>query len=688
MVKYKTTFIYIFILLSFSAFAGKKQCNSLTGEIQRIQKQQSKHKAFGTSVSKMQKAYDKNMAQLILLKGLKEIKDDFWRAKGEIKISSRDREKVKELEGKLEEGIKASEKLLAMSDLLEVAKNNEDLLNSKDSNEFVKNLKRKCKKRENKLCTDINSENSRFNPMVRGFSTSIKISGSKIGKLNEDFKEGLPTEDKIKNEVDIEKEIGRDIKRLNRCLEKGDDCGPELSLIKEKVKDLNQNLSEFENLYENQKRLALEDKFGNLETYVGSLNLQVKEKKGDLDKTQKLKLKKLNERVKKNYEVANIRAKIRGGKYDPTIPPEVTKKNAKKIYKGLFKKLGCKKLNSCLEKLGPNHSILEKEIAKVEDRIDLIKTNLDKVSKNEEYKNLEEMKALLVSMAQDECRNLKTEKGHPGFIACDLDMTKISPHYKVNKFAFQIGRVMAEVDKDLFVDESTDKKEKEKKLKKICKKDYEMRASTGKSSAFCYSLFPDLKKKKLSKRISEGYNNLFLSDEEKIMKKCGPAKRCMDWIAFYERYDVTRDETGKGVAVQKIPSWSELIAPNLAKSVNTLIPVGLEMYTSDYYLKEMQNQAAHQINVNYYRENWPIHTHFWDMGYRGFTDGYVGGPTPENPGVVGYGAIGNPYQGVGDWNPYGLSGITPSQMGLFNFNPYHFGNFQQGNTFTYQQLAY
>ena len=228
---------------------------------------------------------------------------------------------------------------------------------------------------------------------------------------------------------------------------------------------------------------------------------------------------------------------------------------------------------------------------------------------------------------------------------------------------------------------------KEKKLKKLCKKDYELRGKVGKSSAFCYSLYPDLKKPKASKRISQKFNNLFLSEEEKIMKKCGPAKRCMDWIAFWETYDVTRDETGKGIAVKRIPSWSDLIAPNLAKSVNTLLPVGLEMYTSDNYLKEMQNQAAHQINVNYYRENWPIHTYFWDNGYRGFDDGYVGGPTPESPGVTGIGAIGNPYAGVGQWNPFGLSGVLPGQ-GLYNFNPYYFGNFQNGNTFSHQQLSY
>lgn len=246
---------------------------------------------------------------------------------------------------------------------------------------------------------------------------------------------------------------------------------------------------------------------------------------------------------------------------------------------------------------------------------------------------------------------------------------------------------MAEVDKDLFVDENTPKLEKEKRLKALCKKDYKMRASSGKSSAFCYSLYPDLKKSR-GKKVSKKFKSLFESDEEKIMKKCGPAKRCMDWIAFYERYDVTRDETGKGVAVQKIPSWSELIAPNLAKSVTTLLPVGLEMYQSDYYLKEMQNQAAHQMEVNYYRENWPIHTYFWDMGYRGFDDGYVGGPTMGNPGVTGIGAIGNPYQGVGAWNPYGLSGVTPAQQGLYNFNPYFNGNFQNGNTYSYGQLKY
>jgi hypothetical protein len=684
MVKFKIKFICL-ILFALPAFAGKQQCQTLSKEIGRIQTIQNKHKAFGTTVKDIQKSYDQNMAQLILLKGLKEIKDDYWRAKGNLKISSVDKDKVLELQKKLEEGIKTSSKLLAMDDLLEESGGKRKPLENEFSSEFLDKIKKGCKGKGSELCSDL-KKRERYPSMVRGFSTTFKIANGKnpkaLGKLKEDLREGLPSKEKIKDELSLEREISRDIKRLNRCLAKGDACGPELSLIKDKVKQMNQALDEDEALQENSRRIALEDKFGDLETLINTLELEKRKEQGNISKKQKETLKNLNKRVKKNFEVANIRAKIRGEKFNPKEPPEVTDKSAKNIYKGLFKKLGCKKINQCLEKLGPGKSKLEKQIAKVEDKIDATKVNLDKVSANDEYKNLDEMKALLVAMAADECHEVKTEKGHPGFIKCDFDIKKASPHYKVNKFAFQIGRVMAEVDKDLFVDEFTDKKEKEKKLKKLCKKDYDMRASAGKSSAFCYSMFPDLKKKKLSKRISEGYNNLFLSDEEKIMKKCGPAKRCFDWIAFWETYDVTRDETGKGVAVEKIPTWSELIAPNLAKSVNTLLPVGLEMYTSDYYLKEMQNQAAHQMEVNYYRENWPIHTHFWDHGYRGFTDGYVGGPTPENPGVTGIGAIGNPYAGIGAWNPYGLSGS------LYNFNPYYFGNFQNGNTFTHQQLQY
>ncbi|RLA64432.1 MAG: hypothetical protein DRQ88_03705 [Epsilonproteobacteria bacterium] len=692
MIKNKINFICLLLIINSPTFSGEKQCSALTNEIQGIQKKQMKHKAFGTTVAKIEKSYDQNMAQLILLKGLKELKDDFWRAKGKMKISSVDKKKIKELEKKLEDGIKASGKLLAMNDLLKATKKNNNLLNSKNSNAFVKNLKRDCKKQKSELCNDLSSDNAHYASMVRGFSVTYQIAynGEKrhLETLQEELKEDLPTIDKIKDELAIEKEIKRDIKRLNRCLEKSDDCGPELSLIKEKVQDVRQSLNQFEGLDTKQKKIALEDTYGDLETLVNSIKLQKEKNKGNLNKSQAQKLKKLNKRIKKNFEVANIRAKIRDEKYDPSEPPEVTDKTAKNIYKDLFKKLGCKKLDQCLEKLGPDKSILERKIAEVEDKIELAKTNLDKISTNAEYKNLEVMKALLVSMAQDECEKIKTEKGHPGFIACDLDMTKVSPHYKVNKFAFQIGRVMAEVDKDLFIDDSTPIKEKEKELKKVCKKDYEMHAKDKNNSSFCFSLYPDLKKEKLSKKISKNFNNLFLSDEEKVMKKCGPAKRCLDWIAFYQRYDVTRDDTGKGVAVQKIPSWGELIAPNLAKSVNTLLPVGLEMYTSDYYLKQMQDQAAYQMEVNVYREKYPTRTYYWDMGYRGFTDGYVGGPTPENPGVVGYGAIGNPYQGVGDWNPYGLSGVLPSQMGLYNYNPYYFGNFQQGNTFSYQQLTY
>ena len=84
MAKYKINLIGLLLLFSFPLWGGKKQCASLKSEIKRIQKSQTSHKAFGSTVGELQKSYDENIAQFILLKGLKEMKDNFWRAKGKL----------------------------------------------------------------------------------------------------------------------------------------------------------------------------------------------------------------------------------------------------------------------------------------------------------------------------------------------------------------------------------------------------------------------------------------------------------------------------------------------------------------------------------------------------------------------------------------------------------------------------
>ena len=213
MLKLKIKFICLF-LFAIPAFAGKEQCDTLSKEIERIQKIQNKHKAFGSTAGNIEKAYDKNLAQLVLLKGLKEIKDDYWRAKGNLKISSVDKGKVAELEKKLEEGIKTSSKLLAMDDLLEASGGKRKPLESNNSKEFLDKVEKDCKGKGSELCLDLKSKKPRYPSMARGFSTSFKIADGNLGKLKEDLREGLPTKDQITDELSLEREIKRDIRKI------------------------------------------------------------------------------------------------------------------------------------------------------------------------------------------------------------------------------------------------------------------------------------------------------------------------------------------------------------------------------------------------------------------------------------------------------------------------------------------
>lgn len=677
----KLNFILCLFVFAPNSWAEKAQCERYLAKIKEIQKIQLDYSSPEGSVASLQESYDKQMAQLVILKGIQELKDDYIRNRGSLKeILPQQDIKIDLLSDELEKDIASSSKLLSLEDLMDEMESNSKLSDLNNSDEFISEIKNDCKDKKTYLCEDLES----MGPMARGLSVSMKLQDKPIPEYRYHLEEDLAPREDRKAELELTKKAQGDLSKLKRCLKvEKKSCDQELSTLKNRVSQIEDAMKKDEKLENNLETLKLKDSYGDIEAMVNTIALQIKEREEGKAPGRTEILNDLNKRIKKNFEVANLRSQIRGKKYDAEKPPVITEKNASNVLKEVFSKIGCssKDLNSCLEKLSEDSSKLDKEIAKVESSIEDTKKKLDKFTTNLNYKKMEEMKAILISLAQEECRDVKVGNS-PAFTPCNTAQDNASPEKSMTKFALGVGRVIAEVDPNLFIHKDSTQLGRKNKLNQLCKDNFTLVGSRFSSGDFCINIF-----------VPEGtlvnkIKGKITGEKPQAKTQCGPAPYCMDWMSFYEKYDIERDDTGKILYIKRNASWSELIAPELAKSVNTLAPLGLQMYQSDQYLKVMQNQAAHQIQVNHYRKNYPLHTYLWDKGYRGFTDGYVGGPTLKNPGVTGYGALGNPYAGYGAWNPYGLSGVLPYQLGMYSYNPYFNGNFQYGSTYTFNQLTH
>lgn len=680
----KLNFIILLFVLSSKAWADKAQCDRYLAKIKEIQQIQLNFSSPEGSVGSLQESYDKQMAQLVILKGIQELKDDYIRNRGSLKeILPAQNLKIDELGDELEKDIASSTKLLSLEDLMDEMDSDKKLKESKNSDEFINRLENDCKGKKSYLCEDFPS----MEPMARGLSVSTKL--QKEDKPTSEYRamleEDLAPRNDRKNELELTRKAHTDLFKLRSCLKIGkQSCDGELATLKNRVSQIEDIMKKDEKLEKNLENLNLRDSYGDVEAMVNTIALQLKEKEeGKKDPSRTEILNDLNKRIKKNFEIANLRSQIRGKKYDPNKPPVITEKNAGVILKDVFNQIGCssKDLNGCLEKLSGDSSKLDKEIAKTESAIEDTNKKLNSFTSKMNYKKMEEMKAILISLAQEECRDEKVGNA-PVFTPCTTAQDDASPTKSLTKFALGVGRAIAEVEPNLFIHKDSTQLGRKNKLNQLCKENFTLVGSRFSSGDFCSNLYVpegtlvDKVKRKITR------------EKPPVKTQCGPAPYCMDWMSFYEKYDIERDDSGKILYIKRGASWSDLIAPELAKSVNTLAPLGLQMYQSDQYLKVMQNQAAYQMQVNTYRKNYPLHTYLWDKGYRGFTDGYVGGPTLKNPGVTGYGALGNPYAGYGAWNPYGLSGVLPYQLGMYSYNPYFNGNFQYGSTYTFNQLTH
>jgi hypothetical protein len=675
-----TTFLVIFF--SFETWADKAQCDRYLAKIKDIQQIQNNFSSPDGSVGSLQENYDQQIAKLTILKGIRELKDDYIRNRGSLNAAIPEL-KIDELSYELEKDIESSTKLLSLEDLMDEMEADKKLKNAQTSDDFMKEIEKDCKEKNSTLCQDLPS----VEPMARGFSTSVKIqkdSGS-IAEYRNFLQEDLAPRDDRKKDLDLKIKTQGDLQKLKKCLNiERKTCEGELSNLKSKVSQIEAASEKDVNLEKNMDELSLRDSYGDMETLVDTIALQIQEREqGKKEPSQTEILNNLNKRIKKNFEIANLRAQIRGKKYDENKPPVITGKNAQTVLKDVFSKIGCssKDLNQCLEKLSNNSNELDKEIAKLESSIEDTVKKLNNFTSKMNYKKMEEMKSILISLAQEECRDEKV-KGVKAFTPCTTAQDNASPDKQVTGFAIGIGRAIAEVQPNLFVHKDSTQLGRKNKLNQLCRENFTLVGSRFSSGDLCTNVF--VPEAPLAEKIKEKVTG----KKAPVKGQCGPAPYCMDWMSFYKNYDIERDDTGKILYIKKGKSWSDMIAPELAKSVLTIAPVGLEMYQSDQYLKVMQNQAAYQMQVNHYRKNYPLHTYMWDRGYRNFSDGYVGGPTLKNPGVTGYGALGNPYAGYGEWNPYGLSGVLPYQLGMYSYNPYFNGNFQFGSTYTFNQLSH
>lgn len=679
----KINFLILLFILCPKVWADKAQCDRYLGKIREIQKIQNDFSSPEGSVASLQESYDKQMAQLVILKGIKELKDDYIRNRGSLKKILPEQDiKIDELSDELEKDIASSSKLLSLEDLMDEMEADKKLRESENSDLFMDRLESDCKGKNTNLCEDLPS----MEPMARGMSVSMRLQNDSdsIPDYRNLLEEDLAPRKSRKNELEITKKAQGDVLKLKKCLKtEKKSCDEELATLKNRVSQIEEAMKKDEKFETNQKRLEISDSYGDIETLVNTIAQQIKEKEEGKAPARTEILNNLNKRIKKNFEVANLRSQIRGKKYDPNKPPVITEKNAQIILKDVFTKIGCssKDLNSCLEKLSVDSSKLDKEIAKVETEVEDITKKLNKFTANINYKKMEEIKAILISLTQEECRDEKVA-GKPAFTPCTVAQDNAAPNKSVTKFAIGMGKVIAEVDPNLFIHKDSTQLGRKNKLNQLCKENFTLVGSRFSSGDFCSNLYVP------GGTLVDKVKGKITGEKPQAKGQCGPAPYCMDWMSFYEKYDIERDDTGKILSIKRLATNSELVAPALANSVLTLAPLGLQMYQSDQYLKVMQNQAAYQAQVNVYRKNYPLHTYLWDKGYRGFTDGYVGGPTLKNPGVTGYGALGNPYAGYGAWNPYGLSGVLPYQLGMYSYNPYFSGNFQYGSTYTFNQLTH
>ncbi|MFI5391856.1 MAG: hypothetical protein ACHQYQ_10890, partial [Bacteriovoracales bacterium] len=217
------TFLVIFF--SFETWADKAQCDRYLAKIKDIQQIQNNFSSPDGTVGSLQENYDQQMAKLTILKGIRELKDDYIRNRGSLKAAIPDL-KVDELNYELEKDIESSTKLLSLEDLMDEMEADKKLKNAQTSDDFMKEIEKDCNGKNSTLCQELPT----VEPMARGFSTSVKIQqDASIPEYRNFLQEDLAPRDDRKKDLDLKIKTQGDVQKLKKCLSvEGKTCEGEL----------------------------------------------------------------------------------------------------------------------------------------------------------------------------------------------------------------------------------------------------------------------------------------------------------------------------------------------------------------------------------------------------------------------------------------------------------------------------
>lgn len=646
----------LFLLLTNLAFSEGVfyfDCGKTKDSISILQKSiLAKKSTSGQTFGELQKLYDQNQAKLILLKGIQEIKENHIRDMNELKPSSAE---------KLRNAISSVRRLLVIEDVVDYLKDNK---NAKSLD-----LENHCKENSNHLCDSFkrigDQEQKDDRRAVIGFMRNYILTSDKevtltqiSGYISVDIP---PREDRRKQYqmlVQTQQKLVEVQSCKKSCTQKKNDFKKlSSSLLQEKEKTQNLNNS---------------DKLGNLAVLLKEIN-EKEEPKGQWSKS---KIDFLEKRVKSNYAIANLKRKIRQNQRDPK-DKDLFDLPIEEVYNKTFNEIGCNgnfsssNLKSCLEN-GNLIKDLDKEIAELEAQKGEITGQINEINKAKEMKDLLDLKDSLLVYNFHNCKKSSRDGVEKNFTICNFN-TSNSTLDGIHKFAFDTGKVLAKIDNTEGL-ENGGIKSSTLKVMNICTSPKNDKAVESVKILICPKDALKISKKKDEKANPEKY---------KKQKAAAQKKQSVDWMKFYSNNYVERDHTGRITSITKRPSTADFIMPHILRGMNEMVPVGVNYIASEKYLEAMGKQAEQQNIINSYREIAPQHAYLWDLGYRGFGNTFIGGPTPWFTGTTGIGALGrsNTLGGQGIFLPY--QGQYGGKWIAGQLNPLNYSTFQFGANYTY-----
>lgn len=666
------------------------KCSELKEKIKSISKKQLESKnSKGETLAEVQKNYDKNKAHLIILKGLKQIRDqyllDLKKIKEPIntkmlknKSSKKKLEYLKKEQNNIKAGLKSSKKLLATEELLKRPSKNVPF------KKYLKDLESDCKSSKTSLCEGLKNEKNQVHKptknMIEGFYKAKKLVGAPTPDFYDLLSNGIPGNDKRTEEILTIIKLENSIVRAQDCIkENKNSCSKAIQKINPIKKELKNNLGETPYLRKLVERISLLKRFGNLKTIEKTIERKSEKNSGVKSRLDKDLIKGLEKKIQTQFTINKLNQNLRDNLKRSTRLRKIPKISLYKlspIYKDLFKKLDCphifkeENLLNCVKKFNKTpKDELESLIQKAEVKDTALTLKVNEITKKSPHPSLNKLKGVLNFMALKSCKQeiQKSKLNKNNFSNCMVENPG-QPTQKIHRFSLDVGKVIAKLEPDLDVANFNNKIAKTQ-ISKICGKKSSDKELEKLKSGICQDLSKSHrgKKKNVSKR-----------------KKKKRKRKPINWVAMGEKYNIERNDQGQITRMYKWPGPADYFAAPLAKMVKELAPVGMNYYLSDPYLDKMGDQAYQQKVINESREIAPYHTYLWDMGYRDFPSGFTGGPTPMSPGTTGIGALGrgNTYGGQGIYQPYFGSNGYPNWYGMPPINPLDYGSFQNGTNYS------